>query len=69
MKTTILGLKTTKKEEKSKDFSSVVGYGVEKSKYLLKSFEEIDDFWNYWQKHGVGTILKLLSLLPLVIYL
>ena len=47
----------------------LVGYGVEKSKYLLKSFEEIDEFWEYWQRHGRGTILTLLSLCPFLFFL
>lgn len=42
-----------------------VDYRTEKSKYLLKSIEDIMDFWDYWIENGVGTILTL-SLFPFV---
>ena len=45
--------------------SFLVEYCTEKSKYLLKSIEDIMDFWDYWVEHGVGTILTL-SLFPFV---
>ena len=57
-----------KKEGKTFVLSSVVDYDIVKSEYLLKSLEEIVEFWNYWQEHGVGTILTLLSVLPLVLF-
>ena len=53
----------------------LVDYGIEKSEYLLKSeaiitsLEKIVEFWDYWQEHGVGTILTLLSLFPIVVFI
>lgn len=51
----------TRKQDASEEMFCLVGYGVEKSTYLLMSFEEICEFWEYWQRHGRGTILTIKS--------